>query len=216
MYHGDVILTLSLTSFAASIFLSLSLLFYFFKTTLSTMMMLADFINSDALVKDLSAVAEDPVPLVDSGAAKRSLPLDVDSPSEPPSKKMRGSSSRRIKCKARGLSNNHNSDNAYFEIPADPPHGLLVSCSHPECVGSGRRGFRYCQGKKLVNVLLFCRVDNKVSHRSFFFTEQFVTYQSRRETSSSDMGTALSNLLSSCKRKSMAFVALPSTLLNSS
>ena len=134
------------------------------------MMMLAGFINSDAFVKDLSAVADDPVPLIDSGAAKDPLPLDVDSPSEPPPKRMRGSSSRRIKCKARGLSNNHNSDNAYFKIAANAPHGLLVSCSHPECAGSGRRGFRYCQGKKFVNALLFCRVNNKVSHRRFFFT----------------------------------------------
>ena len=177
------------------------------------MIMLANLINSDAVVTERSTVAEDPVPLIDSGAPKHPY---ADSLSEPPSKRLRGSSSRRIQCKARGLSNNHNSDNAYFEIPADAPHGLLVSCSHPECAGSGRRGFRYCQGKKFVNALLFFRVNNKVSHRSFFFTKQFVTYQSRRETSSSDMGTALSNLLSSCKRKSMKFVALPSTLLNSS
>ena len=146
------------------------------------MMMLAGFINSDAFVKDLSAVADDPVPLIDSGAAKDPLPLDVDSPSEPPPKRMRGSSSRRIKCKARGLSNNHNSDNAYFKIAANAPHGLLVSCSHPECAGSGRRGFRYCQGKKFVNgVLLFCNVHDKASHRRFFFTLNSLWRTSREE-----------------------------------
>jgi hypothetical protein len=50
---------------------------------------------------------------------------------------------RRIPCKARGMSNKHNSDTAFLDIPADAPHGLLLSCSHPECAESGRK-FRYC------------------------------------------------------------------------
>jgi hypothetical protein len=52
---------------------------------------------------------------------------------------------RRVVCKARGLSKKHNADTAYFEIQANAPHGLLLSCSHPECMASGRK-FRYCQG----------------------------------------------------------------------
>jgi hypothetical protein len=52
---------------------------------------------------------------------------------------------RRVVCKARGLSKKHNADTAYFEIQANAPHGLLLSCSHPECMVSGRK-FRYCQG----------------------------------------------------------------------
>ena len=178
------------TNTLANLFCSLYLaitLFYFSKTPLPTM--LADLINSDALFKEPNTVAEDPFTVIDFGARNHPLLLDFDSPSEPPSKRMRGASSRRITCKARGLSNDHNSDNAYLEIAADAPHGLLVSCSHPECADSGRR-FRYCQGKKFVNALLFCNVHNKSSHRCFFFTKQFVMCQSQRETSSSDMGMA--------------------------
>jgi hypothetical protein len=59
-----------------------------------------------------------------------------------PSKKIRR---RRVVCKARGLSKKHNADTAFFEIHANAPHGLLLTCSHPECVASGRK-FRYCQG----------------------------------------------------------------------
>ena len=58
----------------------------------------------------------------------------------------RKSYKRRVVCKARGLSKKHNADTAYFEIPANAPHGLLLSCSHPECMASGRK-FRYCEGK---------------------------------------------------------------------
>jgi hypothetical protein len=71
---------------------------------------------------------------------KRSLMEDTSSAR--PSKKIRR---RRVVCKARGLSKKHNSDTAFFEIHANAPHGLLLTCSHPECVASGRR-FRYCQG----------------------------------------------------------------------
>ena len=65
-----------------------------------------------------------------------------------PAKRMR-SSPKRISCKARGLSNKHTDDNAYLEIPIDAPHGLPLTCSHPECAGSGRR-FRYCQGEQTI------------------------------------------------------------------
>lgn len=55
------------------------------------------------------------------------------------------STSRRVRCKARGLSKAHNIETAYFEIPKDAPHGMLLCCSHPECQVSAR-AFRYCKG----------------------------------------------------------------------
>lgn len=51
---------------------------------------------------------------------------------------------RRIVCNARGLSKDHNCDTAFFEIPPDAPHGLLLICSHQECIRAGVR-FRYCK-----------------------------------------------------------------------
>lgn len=71
--------------------------------------------------------------------------LDTSDPqsTEPPAKRIRPTPLR-ISCKARGLSERHNADNAYLEIPAGAPHGLPLSCSEPECASSGRR-FRYCQ-----------------------------------------------------------------------
>ena len=62
------------------------------------------------------------------------------------SKKLRIDSvgeTRRIPCKARGMPEDHNSELAYFEIPADATHGKILACSHPDCEASGRR-FRYC------------------------------------------------------------------------
>jgi hypothetical protein len=53
---------------------------------------------------------------------------------------------RRIPCRARSLSNQHNSETAFFDVPRDAPHGMLLNCSHEECIKSGRR-FRYCKGK---------------------------------------------------------------------
>lgn len=50
---------------------------------------------------------------------------------------------RCVPCKARGIQGNHTSQTAYFDIPLDAEHGMLLVCSHPECSGSGRR-FRYC------------------------------------------------------------------------
>jgi hypothetical protein len=72
-------------------------------------------------------------------------PDDLDTES-PRSKASRNIYVRRVACKARGLSKNHNSETAYFEVPPNAPHGMLLSCSHPECVASGRK-FRYCQCK---------------------------------------------------------------------
>lgn len=57
----------------------------------------------------------------------------------------------RVQCRARGLSNTHNVDTAYFEIPHNAPHGLLLCCTHPECQASGRK-FRYCKGMFLLYV----------------------------------------------------------------
>jgi hypothetical protein len=55
---------------------------------------------------------------------------------------------RRVVCKARGLSRQHNPDTAFFEIPPNAPHGMLLTCSQEECKESGRK-FRYCQGTSL-------------------------------------------------------------------
>ena len=61
----------------------------------------------------------------------------------------RPSGLRRVRCRARLLAlADHDADNAYFEIPLDAPHGMVMSCSHPKCAASGRR-FRYCRGKVL-------------------------------------------------------------------
>lgn len=54
-----------------------------------------------------------------------------------------GSGMTRVPCKARGVENDHNASNAYISVPADPSHGLILLCSHAECVNSGRK-FRYC------------------------------------------------------------------------
>ena len=53
---------------------------------------------------------------------------------------------RRIPCRARSLSIQHNGESAYFEVPHDAPHGMQLNCSHEECINSGRR-FRYCNGE---------------------------------------------------------------------
>ena len=50
---------------------------------------------------------------------------------------------RRVPCKARGVRADHNSKTAYFDIPLDAKHGMLLVCSHSKCSESGRR-FRYC------------------------------------------------------------------------
>jgi hypothetical protein len=56
---------------------------------------------------------------------------------------------RRVPCRARSLSETHNNDTAYFDIPRNAPHGMQLQCSHDECVLSGRR-FRYCEGKQII------------------------------------------------------------------
>lgn len=55
-------------------------------------------------------------------------------------------SCRRVPCKARGLSINHNQETAFLEIPENATHGMLLCCSHPDCARSGRR-FRFCTGE---------------------------------------------------------------------
>jgi hypothetical protein len=52
---------------------------------------------------------------------------------------------RRVLCQARGLSQGHNTNTAFFDIPVNAPHGLLLACSNKECATSQRR-FRYCVG----------------------------------------------------------------------
>lgn len=51
--------------------------------------------------------------------------------------------SRRMQCKGRGVSGDHNARTAYFDIPSNAQHGMLLVCSHPVCAKSGRC-FRYC------------------------------------------------------------------------
>jgi hypothetical protein len=58
---------------------------------------------------------------------------------------------RREFCQARGLSQDHNANTAFFDIPVIAPHGLLLACSNTECALSQRR-FRYCRG-----MLIRCR-----------------------------------------------------------
>ncbi len=50
---------------------------------------------------------------------------------------------KRHPCKARGVSGDHNLRTAYFDIPVNAQHGMLLVCSHPKCAESGRC-FRYC------------------------------------------------------------------------
>ena len=79
---------------------------------------------------------------------------------------------RRIPCRARSLSIQHNGESAYFEVPHDAPHGMQLNCSHEECINSGRR-FRYCNGKYGLHesCLTFLFAMIKISHLclSFFY-----------------------------------------------
>lgn len=85
------------------------------------------------------------------------------------SKRLRGSC-RRIPCRARGMSTKHNIDTAFFDVPSDAPHGMLLSCSHPECVASGKR-FRFCVGK--CSVCRRCNSEGSPSN-TFFLCLQSV------------------------------------------
>lgn len=118
------------------------------------MMMLSEALNSDTIFNELKEVAQGPLlpqvtvsHVTDSPPQQTKHPLIMDDATsmQPPAKRVCPSLPfHRIPCKARGLSNKHNSDTAFFDIPVDAPHGLLLSCSHHECVESGRR-FRYCK-----------------------------------------------------------------------
>ena len=66
---------------------------------------------------------------------------------EPPRKQLCRALSHRIPCKARGVSKKHRAETAFFDVPEDAPHGLLLCCSSDECANSSRR-FRYCRGKQ--------------------------------------------------------------------
>lgn len=72
---------------------------------------------------------------------------EAESPYEPPHQKLCGPVIHRIPCKARGVSKNHTAENAFFDVPGEAPHGLLLLCSNEECTSSLRR-FRYCRGKR--------------------------------------------------------------------
>jgi hypothetical protein len=55
---------------------------------------------------------------------------------------------RRIPCRARCMPKDHTPETAYFEIPSDAPHGMLLSCSMKGCRDQhGGPRFRYCRGK---------------------------------------------------------------------
>jgi hypothetical protein len=71
---------------------------------------------------------------------------DDNSVQDATNKETNTTSRRRVLCQARGLSQDHNASTAFFDIPNDAPHGLLLVCSHSECANSQRR-FRYCRGK---------------------------------------------------------------------
>ena len=62
---------------------------------------------------------------------------------QPAKRRKIGDAITRIPCKARGMSDSHSIESAYFDIPNDCKHGQLLICSNAECAGSGRR-FRYC------------------------------------------------------------------------
>jgi len=81
---------------------------------------------------------------LDSSSGKR-LFLDFGyESSEQPAKRPRVTTKlNRVACKARGMSDTHNGDTAYFEVPASCRHGQILICSHAQCAASGRR-FRYC------------------------------------------------------------------------
>ena len=57
--------------------------------------------------------------------------------------KLNKTTTQRIACKARGLPDSHNADTAYFLVPPNAKHGLLLQCSHPVCAASKRK-FRFC------------------------------------------------------------------------
>ena len=50
---------------------------------------------------------------------------------------------RRYPCRARGVSDDHITKTAYFDVPLNAAHGLQLVCSHDACAKSGRI-FRYC------------------------------------------------------------------------
>ena len=94
-------------------------------------------------------------PRVGSNAQKHPLLHDTASSDDQLPSKRFCRKGTRVVCKARGLSKKHNASTAYFDIPGNASHGLLLTCSHPECVASGRK-FRFCQGK-LLKELTVCR-----------------------------------------------------------
>lgn len=57
-----------------------------------------------------------------------------------------------IPCLARGVSDTHTPTNAYFAIPRDCKHGMILKCSNYKCRQSGRR-FRYCEQCKKVSAM---------------------------------------------------------------
>lgn len=118
---------------------------------------------------------------------------------EQPKKRLCGSY-RRIPCRARSLSIQHNGESAYFDVPHDAPHGMPLNCSHEECINSGRR-FRYCNGKSPRHSVpshwdLILR--GKISHDLHL---QSANCQSRRGTLSNDTATAWSTQPRSCERR---------------
>lgn len=76
-------------------------------------------------------------PLSDSDVGE---PIPIDVQSESTRKRSR---ILRFPCKARGVPDNHNANNAYIDVPSNASHGAVVLCSHPICAASGRK-FRYC------------------------------------------------------------------------
>jgi len=52
---------------------------------------------------------------------------------------------RKMKCRARGVSADHDAGNGYYLVPEGLPHGSALVCSFPECGAEKRRRFQYCK-----------------------------------------------------------------------
>ena len=173
--------------------------------------MLVDFLNvDDTLVTTTDCDNGTSFYRSNRGFGKHPLGDISDSHfADSPTKRMR-SSPMRISCKARGLSNRHNDDNAYLEIPIDAPHGLPLSCSYPECAGSGRR-FRYCRGKQVVTHMQRRERCSPASY-SPFCQSQFARSQLQSEISSSVMVTVWLAQPCSSEARSMITASLAKAL----
>ena len=110
-------------------------------------------VGSDAAPAALLRTADDLVNTrndINQKARPRIVSLEQLNNLEKYNKKQQGvcGTYRRIPCRARCMPKNHTPETAYFEIPLDAKHGMLLSCSMQGCRDQmGGPRFRYCQGK---------------------------------------------------------------------